>query len=133
MLQGWALRLLIAVVLIDSVVCIVASAVIILESGGSDAQVGTLVYVSAVAALALTPLQVAAVAVVIAPRLREQRAQRRTEHEIAGVLATRRLRTVFQPVVDLDSRSVVGAEALTRSRHDSASLRTWSSPRGQRR
>ncbi len=112
--QGRALRFLITVMAINGLVCTIAPAIVVLAPGGPNAQVGDLIYTAAIIALTLTPLQLAAVFVVLRPRTRDQRAHRRVEARIQGVLRSGEVETVFQPVFALGTGRVAGVEALCR-------------------
>jgi EAL domain-containing protein (putative c-di-GMP-specific phosphodiesterase class I) len=108
------LRFLIVVVAMNGLVCIGGSAVVVFRDDGPDATVGGLIYVAALVAFTLTPVQLAAVAIVIAPRLSDQRARRRIQARVDRLFGSAQVETVFQPVFDLGSGRIVGAEALSR-------------------
>jgi EAL domain-containing protein (putative c-di-GMP-specific phosphodiesterase class I) len=109
-----ALTFLSVVTALNSLVCILAPGAIVVRSGGADARVGELIYAAAVTAVALTPIQLAAIAVVVAPRLREHRRVRRLQARIDEAVRTGALRVALQPLVDLATGTVTGVEALAR-------------------
>jgi EAL domain-containing protein (putative c-di-GMP-specific phosphodiesterase class I) len=112
--EGRLLRLLVGVAGLNGVVCIFAPAWVVVRAGGAEAQVGRVIYVAAVAVLALTPLQLMFLWFAVAARLRDIRANKRARLRIGEVLATEAITTAFQPIFDLVTRRVVGAEALSR-------------------
>ena len=112
--EGRLLRLLVGVAGLNGVVCIFAPAWVVVRAGGAEAQVGRIIYVAAVAVLALTPLQLMFLWFAVAARLRDIRANKRARLRIGEVLATEAITTAFQPIFDLVTRRVVGAEALSR-------------------
>jgi EAL domain-containing protein (putative c-di-GMP-specific phosphodiesterase class I) len=114
MLESRALRFLLAVGLVNGVVCTVAPSIIVLHPGGADAPVGNLVLVAAVIAVALTPIQAAALAVVVMPRVRALLRARTTRRAVETVLQDESIDIAFQPIIDVQLGRVVGAEALSR-------------------
>jgi EAL domain-containing protein (putative c-di-GMP-specific phosphodiesterase class I) len=124
--QGRALRFLIAVVLINGVVCLVAPAIVVLNHHGTDAPVGSVVYALSAVALVLTPLQIMAVWVAIWPRIHDHRRTRRSTDSMDRLIRERRLAISFQPVFDLNTGAVMGAEALARfPAHDDLTPDEW--------
>lgn len=109
-----SLRFLIAVAAINGAVCIIAPAVVIARPGRADAPVGDLIYLAAILVLALTPLQLAALWLVLRRPVRDMLDRRRIEARVARVLEGRLLETAFQPIVDLTTHKVMGVEALAR-------------------
>jgi EAL domain-containing protein (putative c-di-GMP-specific phosphodiesterase class I) len=114
MLESRALRFLLIVGLINGVVCVVAPGIVLLRPGGAEEPIGHLVLVLAIAALALTPMQAAALWVVVSPRVRALLASRTTRRLVEQVLREETIDTAFQPIIDVQLGRVVGAEALSR-------------------
>jgi EAL domain-containing protein (putative c-di-GMP-specific phosphodiesterase class I) len=112
--EGRILNVLLGLAAINGIVCIFAPGWVVLRQGGSDARVGDAIYVAAVAALALTPLQLMFLWFVVGGRLHEIQANKRTTQRIRDVLHAEAIETAFQPIFDLVSRRVVGVEALSR-------------------
>jgi EAL domain-containing protein (putative c-di-GMP-specific phosphodiesterase class I) len=112
--EGRILTVLLGLAAVNGVVCIIAPGWVVLRHGGPQAQVGEFIYVAAVAVLALTPLQLMFLWFVVDGRLHEIQASKRTRQRIRDVLATGAIDTACQPIFDLVSRRVVGAEALSR-------------------
>jgi EAL domain-containing protein (putative c-di-GMP-specific phosphodiesterase class I) len=108
------LRLLIAVALVHGVIDFVAPVWVVVRSGGADAPVGDGIYIAAVVVLCLTPLQLVFLWFVLSLRLRELNANRRISVRVRDVLSHESIDTAFQPIFDLVTRKVVGAEALAR-------------------
>lgn len=115
-----SMNLLLAVAAVNGVVCIAAPVLIVTRSGQADAPVGLLVYLAAVAALALTPVQLAALWLVLRRPVRDMLDRRRIEGRVARVLEDPPLETAFQPIVDIASNTVLGVEALARFSTDPA-------------
>lgn len=78
------------------------------------AAVGQFVYMAALAALTLTPIQILAPWRVLVRRLRDQPAASQTKTRIEQVLRGQQMHTAFQPIVDICSGNVMGVEALAR-------------------
>ncbi|MDQ1615255.1 MAG: hypothetical protein QOJ60_1194, partial [Actinomycetota bacterium] len=114
MLQNHALRFLIVVCAVNGLICTVAPIIVLLRPDGPDEPVGRLIIAAAMIAASLTPVQCAALAVVLMPRVRALLVSRASRREIERVLRDASIRTVFQPIIDLQKGCVVGAEALTR-------------------
>jgi EAL domain-containing protein (putative c-di-GMP-specific phosphodiesterase class I) len=114
MLDSRALRFLLVVFLINSVICTVAPSMIVLRPGGGDAPVGTLVLDAAVIAVALTPIQAAALWIVLRPMLRALRRTSCTRRAVEKLLRDESMDIAFQPIIDVQLGRVVGAEALSR-------------------
>jgi EAL domain-containing protein (putative c-di-GMP-specific phosphodiesterase class I) len=112
--QSQALRFLIVVCAVNGLICTVAPIIVLLRPDGADEPVGRLIIVAAMIAASLTPVQCAALAVVLRPRVHALLVSRASRREIERVLRDVSIRTVFQPIIDLQRGSVVGAEALTR-------------------
>jgi EAL domain-containing protein (putative c-di-GMP-specific phosphodiesterase class I) len=114
MSESRLLRLLVAVAVVNGLVDIVAPAYVVFRAGGADAPVGQAIYVAAAVVLALTPLQLMFLWLVLGGRLREMRANKKTANRIRSVLRAQGIETAFQPIFDLSTRRLVGAEALAR-------------------
>jgi len=114
MLESRALRFLLIVGLINGVVCTVAPSIVLLRPGGAEEPIGRLVLVLAMAAVALTPMQAAALWVVVSPRVRALLASRTTRRLVEQILREETIDTAFQPIIDVQLGRVVGAEALSR-------------------
>ncbi len=114
MLESRALRFLLVVGLINGVVCVVAPGIVLLRPGGAEEPIGHLVLVLAMVAVALTPMQAAALWVVVSPRVRTLLASRRTRQLVEQILREETIDTAFQPIIDVQLGRVVGAEALSR-------------------
>jgi EAL domain-containing protein (putative c-di-GMP-specific phosphodiesterase class I) len=112
-LAGRRLRLLVAVALINGLVCVVAPA-IVLSRGSAQAPIGGFVLWMAAVAVTLTPLQAWALWMVIGTPIRGLVRTRRLKRAVGDVIDNRRLTIAFQPIVNLETRKVVGAEALSR-------------------
>jgi EAL domain-containing protein (putative c-di-GMP-specific phosphodiesterase class I) len=112
--ESRALRFLLVVGVINTVVCVVAPGIVLLRPGGAEAPIGRLVLVLAVAAVALTPMQAAAVWVVVSSRVRTLLASRTTRRLVEQILREETIDTAFQPIIDVQLGRVVGAEALSR-------------------
>lgn len=120
-----ALQFLAVVVVINGLVCISAPAVIVLRDGGNTAPVGRFIFAMAVAALALTPLEVAAIWLVVAPRFRSYLQDRRCLRRINDVLHDAGLAIAFQPIYDFASGRAVGVESLSRLPAAGGGPDTW--------
>lgn len=114
MLESRALRFLLVVGLVNGVVCTVAPAIILIRPGGAEAPIGHLVLMLAMAAVSLTPMQAAALWVVVSPRVRALLATRTTRRLVEKILSEETIDTAFQPIIDVQLGRVVGAEALSR-------------------
>jgi EAL domain-containing protein (putative c-di-GMP-specific phosphodiesterase class I) len=114
MSEGRMLRLLIVVAVVHGLLDTAAPAWVIFREGGADASVGHGIFVAAIVVLCLSPLQLLFLWFVLGRRLREMRASRRVSARVADVLRRQAIETAFQPIFDLVSREVVGAEALSR-------------------
>ena len=114
MLESRALRFLLVVGLINGVVCVIAPSIVLLRPGGAEAPIGHLVLMLAMAAVALTPMQAAALWVVVSPRVRTLLASRTTRRLVEQILREETIDTAFQPIIDVQLGRVVGAEALSR-------------------
>jgi EAL domain-containing protein (putative c-di-GMP-specific phosphodiesterase class I) len=114
MLESRAIRFLLVVGLINGLVCTVAPSIVLLRAGGAEEPIGHLVFVLAVVAVALTPLQAAALWVVVSPRVRTLLAFRTTRRLVEQILREESIDTAFQPIIDVQLGRVVGAEALSR-------------------
>jgi EAL domain-containing protein (putative c-di-GMP-specific phosphodiesterase class I) len=114
MSEGRMLRLLIVVAVVHGLLDTAAPAWVIFRAGGADAPVGHGIFVAAIVVLGLSPLQLLFLWFVLGRRLREMRATRRTSVRVADVLRRDAIETAFQPIFDLVTRDVVGAEALSR-------------------
>jgi EAL domain-containing protein (putative c-di-GMP-specific phosphodiesterase class I) len=108
------LGVLLSVAAINGLVCIFAHGWVVGRPGGAEVPVGKVVYVAALVALALTPLQLLFLWFVEGGRVREMLVIRRTSARIREVLGSDEITTAFQPIFDLVTRRVVGAEALAR-------------------
>jgi EAL domain-containing protein (putative c-di-GMP-specific phosphodiesterase class I) len=108
------LRLLIAVALVHGFIDFVAPVWVVVRTGGAEAPVGHGIYIAAVVVLCLTPLQLVFLWFVLSLRLRELNANRRISVRVRDVLSHESIDTAFQPIFDLVTREVVGAEALAR-------------------
>ena len=86
MLESRALRFLLIVGLINGVVCVVAPGIVLLRPGGAEEPIGHLVLVLAMVAVALTPMQAAALWVVVSPRVRALLASRTTRRFVDAIL-----------------------------------------------
>jgi EAL domain-containing protein (putative c-di-GMP-specific phosphodiesterase class I) len=114
MLESRALRFLLVVGVMNGVVCTVAPSIVLLRSGGAEEPIGQLVLVLALAAVALTPIQAAALWIVVSPRVRALLASRTTRRLVEQILRAETIDTAFQPIIDVQLGRVVGAEALSR-------------------
>jgi EAL domain-containing protein (putative c-di-GMP-specific phosphodiesterase class I) len=124
--QGRELRFLIAVVLVNGLVCLLAPAIIVLDHHGPDAPVGPVVYALAGLALVLTPLQILAIWLTVWPRIRDHWRTRRSADVMDRLIREGRLTTSFQPVFDLNTGAVMGAEGLARfPAHDDLTPDEW--------
>jgi EAL domain-containing protein (putative c-di-GMP-specific phosphodiesterase class I) len=124
--HGRALRFLVVVVLLNGVVCLVAPAMVVLNEKGGDAPVGDVLYLLALVALLLTPLQLIAVSLAVWPGIHDYRRIRRSTNSIDVLIRERRMAISFQPVFDLNSGAVMGAEALARfPAHDDLTPDEW--------
>ena len=113
--EARVLRFLVAVAVINGLVCTVAPGWVLIRPGGADARVGHIIYyLAAIVAFALTPMQLVALWLVLGGRLREMRANNRISVRVSGVLRRKAIETAFQPIFDLETRRVVGVEALAR-------------------
>lgn len=108
------LRLLGCIALVNGLVCTVAPFLVVTRSGSAAAPVGNFVFWMAVAALALTPLQLLALWVVLSSRVRQMLRVRTLRRRTLDVLEHRRLAIAFQPIVEIASGEVIGYEALSR-------------------
>jgi EAL domain-containing protein (putative c-di-GMP-specific phosphodiesterase class I) len=108
------LRLLMSVAAVNGLVCILAPAVILARPRHSGAPVGPFVFDSAVAAIALTPLQLVVLWLVLRGPVRDLVDRRRIEARVARVIRGALLGTAFQPIVAVTTRRVLGVEALAR-------------------
>jgi len=113
-IESRALRFLLVVGVINGVVCVVAPGIVLLRPGGAEEPIGHLVLVLAMAAVALTPMQAAALWVVVSPRVRTLLASRTTRRLVEQILREETIDTAFQPIIDVQLGRVVGAEALSR-------------------
>jgi EAL domain-containing protein (putative c-di-GMP-specific phosphodiesterase class I) len=120
MLESRALRFLLVVGLVNGVVCVVAPSIVLLRPGGAEAPVGHLVLMLAMAAVSLTPIQAAALWVVVSPRVRALLATRTTRRLVEQILREETIDTAFQPIIDVQLGRVVGAEALSRFTNEPA-------------
>jgi EAL domain-containing protein (putative c-di-GMP-specific phosphodiesterase class I) len=114
MSESRMLRLLVVVAAVHGFIDFVAPVWVVVRAGGADAPVGKGIYVAAVVVLCLTPLQLVFLWFVLGRRLREMRANKRISVRVRDVLRRKAIETAFQPIFDLVTREVVGAEALSR-------------------
>src|SRR3954451_3473246 len=114
MLESRALRFLLCVGLVNGLVCTVAPGIVLFRPGGAGQPIGGLVFVLAMVAVALTPVQAAALWVVVSPRVRALLASRTTRRVVEQILREETIDTAFQPIIDVQRGRVVGAEALSR-------------------
>lgn len=114
MLESRAIRFLLGVGLINGLTCTIAPAIVLHRGGGAEEPIGQLVFVLAMVAVALTPVQAAALWVVVSPRVRALLASRATRRHVDRVLREETIDTAFQPIIDVQLGRVVGAEALSR-------------------
>jgi EAL domain-containing protein (putative c-di-GMP-specific phosphodiesterase class I) len=112
--EGRALRFLLAVALMNGLICIIAPAMVVSRPGGAREAVGSVVYLAAVAVLALTPIQFFALWLVLGGRIRDQHAVRQTKIRIEQTIRDQQMGIAFQPIVDICSGRVIGVEALAR-------------------
>jgi EAL domain-containing protein (putative c-di-GMP-specific phosphodiesterase class I) len=110
------LRFLIAVAAVNGVICVAAPAAAIFQGDIINRSVGFghAVYVGAVIALALTPVQLLFLWFVLGRRVRDMRTNRRSEIQVQRIIESESIDTAFQPIFDLVTRRVTGVEALAR-------------------
>jgi EAL domain-containing protein (putative c-di-GMP-specific phosphodiesterase class I) len=112
-LAGRRLRLLVAIALVNGLVCVVAPA-IVLSRGSAEAPIGHPVLWMAAVALTLTPLHSWALWMVIGGPTKGLVRTRRLKRAVADVIDNQRLTIAFQPIVNFETGTVAGAEALSR-------------------
>ena len=113
-LGGRALRFLVTVAVVNGILCIVAHALVLSHARGPEDEIGATIYVLAAAALALTPIQLVVMWMVLGRRLKELYSLRRTRIRIEKILGWDSIPIAFQPIVDIQSGSLSGVEALAR-------------------
>ncbi len=113
-LGGRALRFLVTVAVVNGILCIVAPALVLRHARGPEDEIGATIYVLAAAALALTPIQLVVMWMVLGRRLKELYSLRRTRIRIEKILGWDSIPIAFQPIVDIQSGSLSGVEALAR-------------------
>jgi EAL domain-containing protein (putative c-di-GMP-specific phosphodiesterase class I) len=109
--EDHALRFLVGVALLNSLICIVAPALIVFEVGE---EVWAPIFWLAVAALALTPIQLVVLWLVLRGRIHALIRRQQIKHRIHGILNDGGLQIAFQPIRDLTSGGIHGLEALSR-------------------
>jgi EAL domain-containing protein (putative c-di-GMP-specific phosphodiesterase class I) len=112
--DGRVLRVLIGVAVVNGLITLFGPAWVIVRGGGAAAPIGPALYLCAIAATALTPLELGCLWFALGGRVREMRTNKRAAGRICEVLRSESIATAFQPIFDLDTCEVVGAEALTR-------------------
>jgi EAL domain-containing protein (putative c-di-GMP-specific phosphodiesterase class I) len=108
------LPVLISVAVVNGLITLLGPAWVIVRGGGAAAPIGPVLYLCAIATVALTPLELGCLWFALGGRVREMRTKRRAAARIHEILRSESIVTAFQPIFDLHSCRVVGAEALAR-------------------
>lgn len=109
-----ALRDFVVAAVADLVVCMVLLAAVVVRQVGPGPGVGVPVLVATAVAVALLPTQLVPLWAVLSEWATSVARRRRTVRLVESVLCEGPLVTAFQPIIEVATRRVVGAEALTR-------------------
>jgi EAL domain-containing protein (putative c-di-GMP-specific phosphodiesterase class I) len=114
MSQRWSLRFWIAVVVTNSIVCLLAPSALALRISSGEADIDALGLAVAAIAVSLAIIQIAGFWLILQPRIRAERRDCHAADRVAGILEAGGPAIAYQPVFDLGTGQVRAVEALAR-------------------
>lgn len=107
-------RLIVTITILDLLLVLTGPLVLLIDRSRGNDQPSDIVFVAAIAAVVVLPLQCLALWRVLAKQFGEQRRLRKLCRRVDEVLGSGELTIAFQPIVHARDMRVVGVEALAR-------------------